>query len=145
MDAGVKVEGLRQSSSKYSPILSHFHYSLQGKISCWGSLPPLSSFDVEGTRDDSSFSHLSSPFSFPSPARLLVFILQFFFSFSFFPRDKPRQQIFTDGHRAGRSNKYLIVLTILSVLHEFYRVFLLSLVKQRSFAFFFFFFFFCPL
>ena len=32
------------------------------------------------------------------------------------------KQIFTDGPRGGRSNKCLIVLTILSVLHEFHRV-----------------------
>lgn len=38
-------------------------------------------------------------------------------------RDKPRQQIFTNGPRGGRSNKCLIVLTILSVLQRVsYRV-----------------------
>lgn len=103
-------------------IYSHLHYSLQGKISCWGVASSPRPLFVRRRRDDSSFPHLSR--------FLLVFIFQFFFSFSFFPRDKPRQQIFTDGHRGGRSNKCLIVLTILSVLHEFYRV--LFLFRQTT-------------
>lgn len=125
MDAGVKVEGLRQSSSKYSVLhlfIPIYIIRYKERFLTGGSLPPLapSSFDVEGTIPASP--HLSR--------FLLVFIFQFFFSFSFFPRDKPRQQIFTDGHRGGRSNKCLIVLTILSVLHEFYRV--LFLFRQTT-------------
>lgn len=125
MDAGVKVEGLRQSSSKYS-VLHLFTpiYIIRYKerFLAGGSLPPLapSSFDVEGTIP-ASHTFLVSYSSSSS---------NFFFSFSFFPRDKPRQQIFTDGHRGGRSNKCLIVLTILSVLHEFYRV--LFLFRQTT-------------
>lgn len=133
MDAGVKVEDLRQNLLRNIPFFFNIRYSLLRKDFLAGSLPlfVLSSFDAEGTRDGFQLPTPFFPLSrFPLLPRLH---LPIFFSFSFFPRDKPRQQIFTDGHRGGRSNKCLIVLTILSVLHEFYRVLLLSFVKQRSF------------
>lgn len=74
MDAGVKVEGLRQSSSKYS-VLHLFTpiYIIRYKerFLAGGSLPPLapSSFDVEGTIPAShtflvSYSSSSSNFFF---------------------------------------------------------------------------------
>lgn len=132
LDEGGWIGGCRGKSRRSPSIIfeifrspsiySHLHYSLQGKISCWGVASSPRPLFVRRRRDDSSFPHLSR--------FLLVFIFQFFFSFSFFPRDKPRQQIFTDGHRGGRSNKCLIVLTILSVLHEFYRI--LFLFRQTT-------------
>lgn len=132
-NAGVNAEGFRPSSSKRSSHVSFlsisFHFlfpfvslthSATMKILPVLLLRPSSGW--EEARDDSARTHF-----------LLLLSSSFFIILlRNFPRHKPRQQIFTDGPQGGRSNKCLIVLTILSVLHEFHRV--LPLVKQRSFA-----------
>lgn len=131
--AGVKAEGFRLSSSKRSshvsflsvfslflfPFVSLTHFATM-KILPVLLLRPSSGW--EEARDDSARTHFF----------LLLLSSFFVILLRNFPRNKPRQQIFTDGPQGGRSNKCLIVLTILSVLHEFHRV--LPLVKQRSFA-----------